>query len=68
MTTPAARPDVAAEAEPSDLPARAAALAAQLRERADEAAGTLPPDVVGRLESAGMFRLGAAARPRRFRG
>jgi alkylation response protein AidB-like acyl-CoA dehydrogenase len=60
MTTSAARPDVAGEADPSDLPARAAALASTLRERADEAAaaGTLPADVVGLLESAGMFRLG----------
>lgn len=43
-----------------DLPAAAAALAPQLRERAVEAsaAGTLPGDVVDLLESAGMFRLG----------
>jgi alkylation response protein AidB-like acyl-CoA dehydrogenase len=60
MTTSAARPDVAGEADPPDLPARAAALASTLRERADEAAaaGTLPADVVGLLESAGLFRLG----------
>jgi len=59
MTTSTGRPEVG-EAEPSDLPTRAAALASQLRERADEAAaaGTLPAGVVGLLESAGMFRLG----------
>lgn len=60
MAASAVRLDVTGEADPSDLPARAAALAPQLRERADEAAtaGTLPAGVVGLLESAGMFRLG----------
>jgi alkylation response protein AidB-like acyl-CoA dehydrogenase len=60
VTSSAVHPDLVGDAGPSDLLTRAAALAPQLRERADaaSAAGTLPADVVGLLESAGMFRLG----------
>ncbi|MGQ4516481.1 acyl-CoA dehydrogenase family protein [Streptomyces sp. DW26H14] len=47
-------------ANDADLPGIAASLAEDLRARAPEAsaAGTLPEEVVGSLESAGMFRLG----------
>jgi len=59
MSTSATQFSATRTSDVSDLPERAAALSRRIRERADEAtiAGTVPADVIGLLESEGMFRM-----------